>query len=98
MYLAFILIQQIVYTTCIFVSDIPWASIDREISYVRIVWKLLISFGFMFDKFGNTRQEIDLVCGLIGLYIIWRRVSVGVIYHRGIYYLRTLTEFLQVWL
>ncbi|TNV87908.1 hypothetical protein FGO68_gene2105 [Halteria grandinella] len=96
--MVFLVVQQNIYTTCTFSKTIPWAALDCDVTFVRIIWKLVIAFGFMFDKFGNYRQELDLACFLIGSYVTYRRVTVAIIYNRGIYYNRVVTVFLCAWL
>jgi hypothetical protein len=93
-----LVVQYSVYTTCTFSEDIPWAAIHCDATYVRVLWKLVISLSFMFDKFGDKRQAVDIVCFIIGSYVTYRRVAVGIVYNRSVHYARVLQVFLCAWL
>lgn len=86
------------YTTSNFVSSIPWAAIDSDATYTNIVWKLIISFGYIFDKAGSHRQELDIVCFLLGIYITIKRALYGITFNRGVHYARGTQLFLNSWL
>lgn len=55
LYISFLFIQTMIYNSCDFETAIPWASVEDSHSHARVIWKLIISFGFMFDKAGLYR-------------------------------------------
>jgi len=79
-YLAFLLLKHLLYTSCSFISDIPWSTLDRKLAFVRIAWKLVLSLGFMLGKGGSMRLEINIACFLIGALTSYRVLTTAVIY------------------
>ncbi|TNV87875.1 hypothetical protein FGO68_gene16168 [Halteria grandinella] len=97
-YLIFLLVHSKVYTASTFTYSIPWAAIDSDVTFFTILWKLIISFGYIFDKYGSHREELDLVCFLLGFYISIKRAFFGITFHRGLHYARGTQLFLLSWL
>jgi hypothetical protein len=60
-YLSFLLCEQTLFSSNSFDIIVPWGSFERTMSGVRILIKLVISIGFMFDKRGDYRGEVNLV-------------------------------------
>jgi len=60
-YLSFLLCEQTLFSSNSFDIVVPWGSYERTMSGVRIVIKLIISIGFIFDKRGDYRGEVNLV-------------------------------------
>lgn len=68
----------------------PWAAIDCDAIYLSIVWKLVISFGYMFDKGGAHREEIDIACAVLGIYIAFKRSFFGFKFNKKMHYARSI--------
>lgn len=64
-YVAFLFVQSLFYCSSSFEEVVPWNTFDRAIALVKILIKLVISFGFVFDKAGAYRWHVNLVCFFI---------------------------------
>lgn len=60
-YLVFLLCEQTLFSSNNFEIVVPWASFERQMAGVRILIKFVISIGFIFDKKGIYRGEVNLV-------------------------------------
>lgn len=61
-YSFFLVSQQNLYSSSNFESIVPWGSFERTTSTVRVLIKIIISIGFVFDKTGIYHGPINLVC------------------------------------
>lgn len=59
---------------------------------------MLLGFSFIFDKQGSATGYIDVSCAMIFLYIIYKRLTTGILMNRGVYYTLVFYETLLMWL
>jgi hypothetical protein len=85
-YVGFLMVQEIIYTSCNFETDIPWAQLDRKVQLLKVIWKLVITFAFTFDKYGKLRAETGMVCFFIGAIICYKRLTTGLLFHKSVQY------------
>lgn len=98
LYITFLFVQTMIYNSCDFETNIPWASVEDTHSHARVIWKLIISFGFMFDKAGVYRQIVNFVCAAFGLLISYHRLTSAQIFNRTVHYLSVASDLLASWL
>ena len=55
LYLGFLVLQSMLYTSNSFDSIVPWGTFERTISFIRIIKAFVISIGFVFDLTGSYR-------------------------------------------
>jgi hypothetical protein len=53
---------------------------------MKVVWKVVITFAFAFDKYGKYRGETGLTSFLIGLLICYKRLTTGIFFDKSVYY------------
>lgn len=70
-YLAFLFIESLLYTSNSYESSLPWCSLERNLSLVRILIKLVLTASFVFDKQGQIRGPVDLVCSMLSLFVVF---------------------------
>ena len=46
-------IMHLMFTTCRFETNIPWASLDRYLSLYKVLLRFFLSVAFIFDKAGD---------------------------------------------
>lgn len=76
--------MHLMFTSCYFDSDIPWASLDHDITMVKLALKFLVSFAFVFDKAGNATGPVNLVCFALSAIITYRRFTKALLFKRNI--------------
>jgi hypothetical protein len=72
-YFSFLLIEQILYSSNSFEEVVPWGSFERVLATVRVMIKTVISIGFVFDKKGDYRGEVNLILFFLQTFIVVRR-------------------------
>jgi hypothetical protein len=80
MYLIFISVQELIYTSSNYETKIPWGQLDRQTQLIKVIWKLLMTIGFVFDKYGRVKNEIGIACFILGLIICYKRFKSGIIF------------------
>ncbi|TNV87785.1 hypothetical protein FGO68_gene11592 [Halteria grandinella] len=70
-------------------SHMPWASFDRNLSLFRNLFKLVLTFTFIFDKGALIKPYIDLFTLALLLYILFRRYRDAIIFDKYIHILQT---------
>lgn len=81
-----------------FDNVVPWASFEKNLAFVRIVIKVILSCGFVFDKPGAYRAQINLVCLIFQSFILFKRNRSAIVFKTSIYYATILYETVQWWL
>ena len=79
-------------------SNVPWASFERTISTFRVIIKVVISVGLVFDKAGKYRGQVNLVCFFFQAFIVFKRYTTAIIFKSSIYYAFIIYESLSMWL
>ncbi len=97
-FITFLLIESYFYSSNSFEEVVPWASFDKTLITIRILIKLVISAGFVFDKAGNYRGEVNLICFFIQLFIVVRRYQSAIIFNTSVLYMQVFYESLSMWL
>lgn len=97
-FVIFLLLESYFYTSNNFEEVVPWASFDKQLTSIRIIIKLIISSGFVFDKAGNFRWEVNLICFFIQLFIVVRRYQSAIIFNTSVLYAQVFYESLSMWL
>ena len=97
-YLGFIFFEQMLYSSNSFEPVVPWGSFERTLAMVRILLKIIISAGFTFDKAGQYRGLVNIICFFVQAFIVFRRYQSAVIFDTLIFYTTIMLETLQMWL
>lgn len=98
LYLAFLYVQQLVYTSCNLETTIPWGSLDHSRGVLRVLWKILIVFSFMLDKQAQYKIETDLACFALGAVISHRCIFRASFFSKNIYFASAACDFLVTFL
>lgn len=67
-------------------TTLPWTSLDRDLPIFRLMWKLLISCSFTFDKVGKLGDYTKLAIAGFGAIISIKRLSYSLILDKTVYY------------
>ncbi len=67
------MIEQILYSSNSFEEVVPWGSFERVLATVRVMIKTVISIGFVFDKKGAYRGEVNLILFFLQAFMVVRR-------------------------
>lgn len=78
-YVIFLYMQNYLYNSTNLESDLPWGSLDTDLSNMRAMWKLFLSAAFMFDKAGNYSPYTRLAAFGIGMVISVKRLTSPVV-------------------
>eukprot|EP00347_Sterkiella_histriomuscorum_P001449 403371996 len=97
-YLVFLILQSLLYTSNSFESSLPWSSLERHLSIVRVFLKLVLAACFVFDKQGKIRGQIDLVCFILSFYVVYKRYDTALIFNKSVFYAMIVYEIMQMWL
>lgn len=97
-FVVFLLLESYFYTSNSFDEVVPWASFDKQLTSIRIIIKLIISAGFVFDKAGSFRWEVNLICFFIQLFIVVRRYQSAIIFNTSVLYAQVFYESFSMWL
>lgn len=97
-YLIFLFVQSLLFTSNNFESSLPWSSLERRLAIARILLKLLLAAAFVFDKEGKIRGPIDLVCFLLSLFVVYNRYHKALIFNQSVFYAMIIYEVQQMWL
>ncbi len=76
----------------------PWASFERTLATFRVIIKLVISVGFIFDKKGAYRGEVNLVLFFLQGFIVIRRYQDCIIFDNSVLYATVIYEGIALWL
>lgn len=97
-YLAFLLIEQLLFSSNSFEEVVPWDSFERNLATIRVLLRFIISLAYIFDKEANFRWQINLVCAVIMAYIVVKRNQNSIIFDTSVFYATIIQETLQMWL
>ena len=81
-YGAFLIIEQVLYSSNSFEEVVPWGSFERVLATVRVMIKTVISIGFVFDKKGQYRGEVNLILFFLQTFIVVRRYQDCIIFNK----------------
>lgn len=59
---------------------------------LKVLWKLLIILGFVFDKYGRIRAEIGIGSFIFGLIVCYKRLTSAIIFDKSVHYAVTLYD------
>ena len=96
LFLAFLFYETLLFNSNNFESNIPWASLERNVTLLKIVVKLIQCGTFVFDKQGNVRGYVNLVCFLLYLLLLYSRLTSGIIFVKTINYATIIYESLNM--
>ena len=97
-YLVFLVIETILFSSNSFDVPVPWASFERRLALMKILIQFVLSIGFVFDKSGNYRGQINLVCFALQAFIVMKRNQDAIIFDSSVFYSTILSETLKLWL
>lgn len=86
------------FTSCNFETTVPWASINILHRHARVVWKLVISFGFALDKAGDYKFFLAFLCAAVGIFISYYKITTASLFNRRVYYVSAFCSMLSTWL
>lgn len=79
-----------------FESPLPWASLERSLTIITVLQKLILSVSYAFE--GKTlRSELNLLVFLFGVIIVYQRLSSALIFHKSIHYMTAFYECFLTW-
>ena len=94
-YLCYLVTQHILFTSCNFETHIPWASLERDVSLIKVFLRLVLSFGFIFDKVGNSKPEVGLVCFFLCGIITLKRLTSAFFFRKSISQANLVYDFIM---
>jgi hypothetical protein len=97
-YGAFLIIEQVLYSSNSFEEVVPWGSFERVLATVRVMIKTVISIGFVFDKKGQYRGEVNLILFFLQTFIVVRRYQDCIIFNTSVFYATIFYEACAMWL
>ena len=97
-YLAFLITQYLLYTSLNFETSIPWGCLENSASMARLLWKALIACEFILDKQEKARDEVGLLCSMLGFLIVSKRMGESVMIHTSVHYASLTYDILLSWL
>lgn len=97
-YLIFLFLQSILYTTNSFEHSVPWGGFESNIALLRIVKSFVLAAAFVFNKSGSYRGEINLVCLALDSIIVYRLYKDAIIFKASVFYATIIYEGLFWWL
>lgn len=97
-YVLFLILQQQLYASNNFESTLPWSSMERRLTILRVLYKLVITTCFVFDKRGETRGYVGLVCFCLCAIIIFKRCTSALIFRKSVFFATIFYETSSTWL
>ena len=87
-YLGFLTLEQLIFSSQRFKSELPWAGFSRDVPHVRSVLKLILVASFVFGKSLSSKGHalICLGCALLSLYTVTKRLTTAVQFRQWIHY------------
>jgi hypothetical protein len=98
LYIFFLGAQQYLFTSSDFDSELPWASFEKSVSLIRCTYKIVLTCGFIFDKAGENRAFVCMICAGFNIYIAYRRLMGALIFNRSVHFASIFYEILAMWL
>jgi hypothetical protein len=71
---------------------------ERRLSIMRVIYKLVITASFVFDKKGESRGLVGLVSFFICAFIAFKRQTSALIFNHWVYYATIFYESSTTWL
>ena len=71
---------------------------ERWLGTVKILYKLLLTATFVFNKDGMLQGPVGLVCFITCSFIVYRRLTTALMFKPSVYYATTFYQTLQMWL
>jgi hypothetical protein len=97
-YYAFLVTETVLFTSTSFEILVPWASVDHRVSLVKLLISIVLSVGLIFDKTGSSRGLINLVCGVLQAFVVYRRNKDAIMYETSVFYASIFYETFNLWL
>ena len=97
-YCLFLFLQQNLYTSNNFESVLPWSGIERKIVMLKVVYKLVLSSCFIFDKSGSNRALIGLISAILCGILAYKRYYSALIFRRSVFNATLFYEVITGWL
>jgi len=97
-YVIFLVMQQQLYASNNFESTLPWSSMERRLTILRVLYKLVITTCFVFDKEGKTRGYVGFICFCICALILFKRTTSALIFKRSVFFATLFYESSSTWL
>ncbi|TNV87993.1 hypothetical protein FGO68_gene6410 [Halteria grandinella] len=84
-YILFLYIQSHLYNSTNLESKMPWTSLDRDIPVFRLIWKILLTCSFVFDKSGKLSDFTKLGAAGLGGIISVKRLSYALVLDKTVF-------------
>jgi hypothetical protein len=97
-YVVFLILQQQLYASNNFESTLPWSSMERRLIILRVLYKLVITTCFVFDKEGKIHGYVGFICFCICAVILFKRCTSALIFKRTVFFATVLYETTSTWL
>lgn len=97
-YMAFLYIEINLYNSCHLETKLPWASLERKLPLINVVFKLVISFTFVFDKRGTILPYARLLLSFIGGVVAFKRLGFSVLLDPYIFYASSFYDNFNCWM
>lgn len=92
LFLTFLICERLLFTSRIFVNNVPWGSLESKFGLFKLIVKLVQSTSFVFDKAGNARAYVNFICFLLCVVIIFNRITKSVMIDEYIFYTTLVYE------
>jgi hypothetical protein len=97
-YYAFLLAETLLFSSTSFEVPVPWGAVEHQLATVKILINMVLSIGYIFDKTGLYRGQINLVCCALQAFVVYRRNKTAIIYNNSVYYATIFYETFIFWL
>ncbi|TNV87907.1 hypothetical protein FGO68_gene9941 [Halteria grandinella] len=74
-YFGFLVVQQLLYSSNNFQTNVPWGSLERNITLFKVLYKLVIAVSFTMNKTGTQGGEVHLICFFIAGFLLYKRCT-----------------------
>ncbi|CDW84462.1 pas domain s-box family protein [Stylonychia lemnae] len=98
LYILFLIIQSLLFTSNSFESSLPWGSLERRLSIMRVLVKFILACCFVWDKQGKIRGPVNLVCFILCSFLVYHRYMKAIVFKQSVYYAMMIYEVQQMWL
>lgn len=71
---------------------------ERRIIMLKVLYKLVLTACFVFDKNGQIRGQVGIICSLLNGFLVSKRYKSALIFKRSVYYATIFYEVFIMWL
>jgi hypothetical protein len=77
---------------------LPWSGIERRIIMLKVVYKLVLTACFVFDKSGSSRGQVGLVSAILCCVLAIKRYKSALLFKASVFYATLFYDVFNTWL